>query len=283
MGVSEPAWPISSRDRKIVSLGSLPPFKDSQVVVRSCGLGWGREPRTLSALRGSEEKVSHRPLTHRVAWRQRSVTTILTGCPGRESVGLELEACRISKKAAEVGECKPQTTSSQPHKQDGVLTGSPFPKVIEEESLGGQRRLNFLYLLPSEFATNLTSRELFPRVPPLQRRPVRIRRLRDLDTCSYKHRELSVPDAASATLHCVPSFCRPRELGGPAVGNVLSLLHCICSSLYSSQGESDTKIINFPRLLRLTEVLHLSRVIQMLLGETGHNWAPWTGRWLLEA
>ena len=129
-------------------------------------------------------------------------------------MGLELEACRISKKAAEVGECKPQTTSSQPHKQDGVLTGSPFPKVIEEESLGGQRRLNFLYLLPSEFATNLTSRELFPRVPPLQRRPVRIRRLRDLDTCSYKHRELSVPDAASATLHCVPSFCRPRELGG---------------------------------------------------------------------
>ena len=77
-------------------------------------------------------------------------------------------------------ERKPQTPSSQPHKQDGVLTGSPFPKVIEEESLGGQRRLNFLYLLPSEFATNLTSRELFPRVPPLQRRPARIRRLRDL-------------------------------------------------------------------------------------------------------
>ena len=59
-------------------------------------------------------------------------------------MGLELEVCKISKKAAEVGECKPQTTLSQPHKQDGVLTGSSFPKVIEEESLGGQRRLNFL-------------------------------------------------------------------------------------------------------------------------------------------
>ena len=37
---------------------------------------------------------------------------------------------------------------------------------------------------------------------------------RDLDTCSYKYREPSVPVAASATLHCVPSFCRPRELEG---------------------------------------------------------------------
>ena len=29
-------------------------------------------------------------------------------------------------------------------KQDGVLTGSPFPKGIEEESPGGQRSFNFL-------------------------------------------------------------------------------------------------------------------------------------------
>ena len=144
MGVSEPAWPISSRDRKIVSLGSLPTFPEEQATGwGSCALGCGREPRTLPALGGSEEKVSHRPLTHRVAWRQRSVTTVLTGCPGRESVGLELEACGISKKAAEVGECKPQTTSSQPHKQDGVLTATqtrwrPNRKSFPQGHRGGE-------------------------------------------------------------------------------------------------------------------------------------------------
>ena len=105
---------------------------------------------------------------------------------------------------------------------------------------------------------------------------------RDIDTSSYKYRELSMPVAASATLQC--SFImQTQRTGGPAVGNALSLLHYICSFMYSSQGDFDTRIINFPGLLRLIEVLHLFRVIQMLLGETVLNWAPWTGRCLLEA
>ena len=56
-------------------------------------------------------------------------------------MGLELEVWRISRNAGKQGESRPQTLRVM---NDGVLTGSPFPKGIKEESPGSQRKLNFL-------------------------------------------------------------------------------------------------------------------------------------------
>lgn len=48
--------------------------------------------------------------------------------------GLELEVWRQPGTAAEEGESRPQTTLSASHKQDGILTGSPFLKGIEKRA-----------------------------------------------------------------------------------------------------------------------------------------------------
>lgn len=57
-----------------------------------------------------------------------------------------------------------------PCKQDGILTGNSFSKSIKKRALGGQKSLNFLFLLPPEFATSLAPREPSATEPPLQRR-----------------------------------------------------------------------------------------------------------------
>lgn len=51
--------------------------------------------------------------------------------------GLELEVWR-STTAAEEGEGRSRTPLSAPHKQDGVLTGSPFLKGMEKTASGAR-------------------------------------------------------------------------------------------------------------------------------------------------
>ena len=139
--VSEPMWPISS-EWKLISLGPVPAFS----IRGSAGwgpVGWNGvgNPEIFLLCEDLKRRSHADQLTHGMAWKQRSVTTVLTGCSRRDCVGLELEVWRISRNAGKQGDSRLQTLRVM---KDGVLTGSLFPKGIKEESPGSQRRLNFL-------------------------------------------------------------------------------------------------------------------------------------------
>lgn len=60
---------------------------------------------------------------------------------------LELKVWRSLRNTAEEPECRFLITLSAPGKQNGVVTGNSVPKDTRGESLGGQRKCNFLLLL----------------------------------------------------------------------------------------------------------------------------------------
>lgn len=161
--------------------------------------------------------------------------------------GSELEVWRISRKVAKQRESRPQTLINA--KQDGVLTGSPLPKGIEEESPGGQRSLT-LAEQPSGFSTSLTPRERFQLNHPYRGAET----LGNWVLIATNTENLYARFCICYITPC--SFILQTQRTVSARGRKSST--CYIASILSCIPHKETSIIritSFSRLLRLTEVL----------------------------